>query len=133
MAAPQGIAGRGGSVLINGTPAATVALVKSWEATISLGLYDQTALGDTWTSDVAGFRRMTGRITGSWDITSDAGQTALHNAIMNAGTVGLNLFVDGVNGYELTARISDFTTSDPVDGLVSFECSFANYGQVFFI
>lgn len=127
-------AGRGGAVLINGTPTTTIALIKQWTATITLGLYDQTSLGDTWTSDVAGFRRMTGKISGSWDVASDAGQTTLHNAILNAVTVGLNLFVDSTTpeGYELTAHLSDFTATDPVDNLVTFECSFQNQGQVFF-
>lgn len=133
MANPTAIAGRGGSVLINGTPSSTVGGIKQWTATIALGTYDSTALGDTWGSAVAGFRKMTGKISGNWDVTTDAGQTSLHNAVMNAVTVGLNLLVDGVNGYELTAFLSDFTSTDPVDGLVSFEASFENTGQVFFI
>lgn len=127
------IAGRGGSVKINGTPVTTVALIESWTGTITQELYDQTSLGDQWTSDVSGFRKLAGKISGKWDVTSDAGQTALHNAVLNGTTVGLNLLVDSTNGYELTANIADFTTTDPVNGLVTFECGFQNYGQVFFL
>ena len=126
------IAGRGGKVQINGTPAYTVALIESWQGTVDQQLYDQTSLGDTWTSDVAGFRTLTGTITGKWNVTTDAGQTALHNAVLNATTVGLYLSVDGSNGYEGTFNISNFQTSDPVNGLVTFSCSFRNTGQIFF-
>lgn len=133
MAIPTAIAGRGGSVTINGTPPKTVALIDQWTGTITQDLYDQTSLGDTWTSDVGGFRKLAGKITGKWDVTSDAGQTALHNAILNGATVGLFLSVDGTNGYEFIANIADFTTTDPVNGLVTIEASFSNFGQVFFI
>lgn len=134
MAIPTAIAGRAGAVVINGTPVTTVALIKSWTATITLGLYDQTALGDVWTSNVAGFRKMAGKISGSWDVASDPGQTTLHNAILNAVTVGLNLWANSSTpeGYELTAYLSDFTATTPVDNLVTFEASFENQGQIFF-
>lgn len=127
------IAGKGGSVRINGTPVITVALVEQWSGDLNQDLYDQTSLGDTWKSDVAGLKSLTGTIQGKWDITSDTGQTLLHNAILNSTTVGLNLLVDGTNGYELTANLSKFSTSDPVNGLVTFQCTFQSYGQVFFL
>jgi hypothetical protein len=134
MSQPQAVAGRGGRVKINGTPVTTVSLITQWTGTITEELYDQTALGDDWTSDVPGFRKMVGRLSGSWDVTSDAGQTTLHNAILGRLQVGLNLFTDEANGhgYELTAYIADFVTTVPVNGLVSFECGFQNFGQVFF-
>ena len=126
------IAGRGGKVAINGTPQYTVALIESWQGSINQQLYDQTSLGDTWTSDVSGFRTLTGTITGKWNVTTDAGQTALHNAILNGTTLGLYLSVDGSNGYEGTFNVSDFQVQDPVNGLVTFTCNFRNSGQIFF-
>lgn len=127
------VAGKGGSVKINGTPVITVALVDQWSGDLNQELYDATSLGDTWKSDVAGLKNFSGRFTGKWDVTGGAGQTVLHNAILNGVTVGLNLLVDSINGYELTANLSKFSTSDPVNGLVTFECDFQSYGQVFFL
>lgn len=127
------IAGKGGAVKINGTPVITVALIDKWDGNLTQALYDQTSLGDSWTSDVTGLKDFKGTISGKWDITADTGQTTLHNAILNGVTVGLNLLVDGVNGYELTANLDSFQTSDPVNNLVTFTCSFKNFGQVFFI
>lgn len=126
------IAGKSGAVKINGTPVSTVALVDDWTATLTAAAYDQTSLGDNWTSDVMGLKSMTGTIKGKWDVTSDAGQTSLHNAILNGATVGLNLLTNGTDGYELTANIDSFQTDDPVNGLVTFSCNFRNFGQVFF-
>ncbi len=127
------IAGKGGAVKINSTPVTTVALIESWNATLSANLYDQTSLGDSWSSDVAGIKTLTGTISGKWNVTTDPGQTTLHNAILNGVTVGLDLLVDSTNGYELTANLSDFQTTDPVNGLVTFSCNFRSFGQVFFI
>lgn len=117
-----------------GTPATTVALITQWQGTVTLELYDQTALGDIWTSNVAGFRKLAGTIDGSWDVTSDTGQTLLHNAIMNATTLALDLYVDSVNGhgYSCIAYLSQFQTTTPVAGLVKFTCNFENQGQVTF-
>jgi hypothetical protein len=66
-------------------------------------------------------------------VTTDAGQTTLHNAVLNGATVGLNLFTNGTDAYEGTFNIDSFATSDPVNGLVSFTANFRNFGQVFFI
>lgn len=129
----QAVAGRGGAVKINSTPVTTVALVTEWDGSLVAALYDQSALGDLWTSDVAGLKSFTGTITGSWDVTGDAGQTTLHNAILNGVTVGLNLLVNAADGYEFTANLSQFDTKDPVNGLVTFTAQFRNFGQVFFL
>lgn len=128
------LAGKGGAVQINGTPVSTVALIEQWQATLTNAMHDQSALGDDWTSDVAGLRTMTGTISGKWDVSSDAGQTTLHNAALNGTTVGLDLLVDSANshGYELTAYLDSFQTSDPVNNLVTFSCNFRSQGQVFF-
>lgn len=126
------LAGHAGSVIINGTPVTTVALIDNWSATLTAAQYDETSLGDSWTKDVAGLKTMTGTLAGKWDVTSDPGQTTLHNAILNGTTVGLNLTVDGSNGYDLTANVDSFATTDPVAGLVTFTCNFRSYGQVFF-
>lgn len=131
--AATGIAGKGGSVRINGTPVTTVALVDTWSADLNQDLYDQTSLGDNWKSDVQGLKQLTGTISGKWDVTSDAGQTALHNAVLNGVTAGLNLLTNGTDGYELTANLSKFSTSVPVNGLVTFQASFQSFGQVFFL
>lgn len=130
------IAGNGGKVLVNGTPQSTIALVNHWTAQATTNIYDSTSLGDTWTQGVVGFRKLTGTIAGSWGVTSDAGQTALHNAFINGTTIGLVLYVDGstggTNGYELVAFLTGFTTDVPVAGLVSFSATFENTGTVFF-
>lgn len=126
------LAGKGGSVRINGTPTYTVALIDNWTATLTGAQYDQTSLGDTWTSDVPGLQTATGTIAGKWNVTTDAGQTALHNAVLNGVTVGLNLTVNGSDGYELTAHIDSFQTTNPVAGLVTFSANFRSQGQVFF-
>lgn len=131
--AATAVAGKGGAVKVNGTPVITVALVDTWSGDLNQDLYDQTSLGDTWKSDVVGLKQLTGRVTGKWDVTGDTGQTLLHNAILNGATVGLNLLTTGVDGYELTANLSKFSTSNPVNGLVTFECDFQSFGQVFFL
>lgn len=128
----SGIAGKGGAVKINGTPVTTVALVDNWTGDLNADLYDQTSLGDDWKSDVPGLKSLTGSISGKWDVTGDAGQTTLHNAILQGITVGLNILTNGTDGYEFTARLSKFTTTDPVAGLVTFQASFQSQGQVFF-
>lgn len=127
------IAGHGGSVKINGTPVTVVALIDNWSGTLTAALYDQTSLGDSWTSDIAGLKTMTGTISGSWDVASDAGQTTLHNAILNGVTAGLDLLVDSTNGYELTANLDSFVTTVAANAKVTFSCNFRSYGQVFFI
>lgn len=128
------LAGHSGKVQINGTPASTVALINQWTATLTQAMYDQSALGDNWTSDVPGLYTMTGTIAGDWDVASDAGQTTLHNAILNGATVGLDLYVDnGTNGYEGTFHIDTFQTTTPVNNLVSFSATIRSQGQVFFI
>jgi hypothetical protein len=127
------LAGKAGSVKINSTPVTTVALINSWNGTLSGAMYDQTSLGDNWTSDVAGLKSFTGSISGQWNVTTDAGQTTLHNAVLNGATVGLNLFTNGTDAYEGTFNIDSFATTDPVNGLVSFTANFRNFGQVFFI
>lgn len=131
--AASAIAGKGGSVKLNTTPVTTVALIDKWDGTLTQALYDQTSLGDSWTSDVGGLKDLKGTITGKWDVTADTGQTVLHNAILNGVTVGLNLLVNNTDGYELTANLDTFQTSDPVNGLVTFTCTFKNFGQVFFL
>lgn len=132
MSAPQAIAGHAGAVKINGTPVTTVALIDDWTATLTAAQYDQSSLGDNWTSDVPGLKSMTGTIKGKWDVTSDAGQTTLHNAVLNGLQAGLNLLVNSTDGYELTANIDSFQVDVPVNGLVTFSANFRNYGQVFF-
>lgn len=127
------VAGKGGAVKINGTPVTTVALVNDWAGSITQALYPSEALGDQWTTDVSGMQTMTGTVKGMWSVTSDAGQTALHNAILNGLTVGLNLQTNGAgDGYDLTAHISQFDTDNPVNGLVAFTANFRSHGQVFF-
>lgn len=128
------VAGKAGAVKLNGTPVITVALVDQWSGDLNQDLYDQTSLGDNWKSDVVGLRNMTGTISGKWDVTADAGQTVLHNAILNGVTVGLNLLTDpALDGYEFTANLSKITTTNPVAGLVTFQATFQSFGQVFFI
>lgn len=128
------LAGKGGRVRINGTPTSNVALVDNWTGTLATALQDQSALGDSWTSDVPTLKTLSGTVAGKWDVASDAGQTTLHNAVLNGATVGLNLLADETNshGYELTAYIDSFQTTDPVAGLVTFSCNFKSQGQVFF-
>lgn len=128
------LAGHGGAVKTNGTPVTTVALIDQWQGTLTAAQYDQTALGDSWTSDVSGLLTLTGTISGSWDVASDAGQTALHNAILNGTTVGLDLLTDSANshGYEGTFRLDSFQTQTPANGKVSFTCNFRSQGQVYF-
>lgn len=132
--AATALAGHNGSVRIVGTPVTTVALVDQWSATLTQAQYDQTSLGDSWTSDVPGLYSMTGTISGQWDVTADAGQTSLHNAILNGATVALDLYVDGSsNGYEGSFHIDSFQTTTPKGGLVTFSANIRNNGQVFFI
>lgn len=126
------IAGRGGSVKVNGTPVTTVAQIDQWSGTLTETLLDQTSLGDSWTSDVPGLQTMTGTISGNWAVTGDPGQTTLHNAVLNKVTVGLNLLVNSTDGYELTAYLSDYATTVATTGKVTFTANFRSQGQVFF-
>lgn len=126
------IAGRGGSIRINGTPVTTVAQVDQWSGTLTEVLLDQTSLGDSWTSDVPGLQTLTGSLSGNWAVTGDPGQTTLHNAVLNKVTVGLNLLVNSTDGYEFTAYLSDFATTVATTGKVTFTANFRSQGQVFF-
>lgn len=126
------IAGRGGSIRVNGTPVTTVAQVDQWSGTLTDVLLDQTALGDLWTSDVPGLQTLTGSVSGNWAVTGDPGQTTLHNAVLNKVTVGLNLLVNSTDGYEFTAYLSDFATTVATTGKVTFTANFRSQGQVFF-
>ena len=132
---PTAIAGRGGSVRINGTPPSTIALVNQWSAQASTNIYDSTSLGETWRQGVVGFRSMTGTIQGSWAVTTDAGQTALHNAFVNGTSFGLVLTVNGNDappgdGYEMLAFLTNFTVTVAVASLVTFSAQFQNQGTV---
>lgn len=126
------LAGRGGSVRINGTPVTTVALVDQWNGTLTEVLLDQTSLGDLWTSDVPGLQTLTGTISGNWQVTGDPGQTTLHNAVLNKTSVGLNLYTNSTDCYEFTAYLSDFATTVATTGKVTFTANFRSQGQVFF-
>lgn len=130
------LAGKGGAVRIVGSPVGPkVALVDQWTGSLTQALYDITSLGDSYTSDIQGLKTMTGTIAGKWSVTSDAGQTSLHNAILNGATVALDLYTDDTNshGYEFTANIDTFQTTDPVNNVVTFSCNFRSTGVVDFI
>lgn len=127
------IAGRGGAVKINGTPVTTVSQVDQWSGTLTEVLLDQTALGDSWTSDVPGLQTFSGSLSGNWAVTGDPGQTTLHNAVLNKVTVGLNLLVNSTDGYEFTAYLSDFATTTATTGKVTWTANFRSQGQVFFV
>lgn len=129
------LAGKGGKVVVLGTPGTTVALIDQWNGTLTQQLYDITSLGDTYTSDVQGLKTLTGTISGKWSVTTDSGQTSLHNAVLNGATVSLDLYTDGANshGYELTANLDTFVTTNPVNNVVTFSCTFRSYGVVDFI
>ena len=127
------VAGFNGSVKIGGSTGTTVALVDQWTAVVNDTLLDQSSLGDVWTSDVPGLQTMTAVINGKWDVASDDGQTSLHNALLNESVLTLDLLTTGSYGYELSARVSDFTTTDPVLGLVTFQCGARSQGTLAFM
>jgi len=127
------VAGFNGSVKVGGSTGTTVALVDEWTAAVADTFLDQSALGDVWTSDIPGLEKMTAVIQGKWDVASDAGQTSLHNAVLNESVLTLDLLTTGSYGYEVLGRVSDFTTSDPVGGLVTFQCGVRSQGALAFM
>ena len=108
-------AGKAGKVMISSD---TMAEVKSWSLDASADMLDDTALGDSWKSNIVGLKEWSASIEVSWDM-SDTAQLAVQNAYLNGNTVAVKLYTNATNYYSGTANVSSLSVEDPVDDLVT--------------
>jgi predicted secreted protein len=95
-----------------------MAEVKSWSLDASADMLDDTALGDSWKSNIVGLKEWSASIEVSWDM-SDTAQLAVQNAYLNGNTVAVKLYTNATNYYSGTANVSSLSVEDPVDDLVT--------------
>ena len=92
--------GKGGSAQIAGD---AITEVGSWSGDLTIGLVETTALGDSFTEQVAGPVGMTGTLECFWDSSNTLGQVAMMTAIITPVVVNLRLYEDTTHYFDMTA------------------------------
>lgn len=108
-------AGKGGKVM---TSSDTTALVKSWSVDVEVDMLDDTALSDSWKSNISGLKGWSASVEVCWDM-SDTSQAAFNSAVLAGTTVAVKLYTNSTNYYSGTAYVSSMSVEDPVDDLVT--------------
>ena len=124
------LAGKSGKVMI-GT--SNVAEIKSWSLDTSVDMLDDTVLGDSWKTFIAGLAEWGAKAEGVFAIDTDTnGQTALQTAYLTGASVTLKLYVSPTKFYSGTAYISSLSVEDTVEDIVSVSLEFQGSGQLSF-
>lgn len=125
------IAGKGGSVVIPGTPMVVVAKITDWSAQITADNYEDTALGQDWQTFVPGVKGAQGRMSGFFVADQDAGQLAVENSLINGTALVLQLQLAQGRGYfEGTFNVTQFNVAESVKGLATFDATYVANGSV---
>ena len=119
--------GNGGTV---GIGANTVAEVLSWSLTENANVADDTTLGDSSTSHIAGLLSWSGSVSCYWDETDATGQEAM----TIGASVDLSLFPDGEAAADIdfngAATIVSIERSGANDSIVTANFSFTGNGDL---
>ncbi len=128
------IAGRGGSVVLPGTPLVAVAFLRTWSIQIDAQNLDTSALGDFWRVFVpgGGFRGWQGSCTGFYVIDQDTnGQAAIQNAILNGTTLTMQYQTSQGRGYyEGVVNITQQTVVDDAEQMITAAWTFVGTGSL---
>lgn len=124
-----GVHGRSGAVTAGATPSA-VAAVTSFSYEESVDETETTAMGDTAKEFLGGLKDGSGQVDCNWQAT-DAGHTALLDALDAGGTVDLNLYPEGnTTGkaeYSGSVIVKNMSLSSSKDDLVSIGFQFRGF------
>lgn len=124
------LAGKAGKVMI-GT--ANVAEIKNWSLDTSVDMLDDTVLGDSWKTFIAGLAEWSASAEGVFAVDTDTnGQTALQTAYLAGTSVTLKLYVSANKFYSGTAYISNMSIEDTVEDIVTVSFEFQGSGQLAF-
>lgn len=107
----------------------TVAEVRSFTLNTNLELIDDTAMGDSWRTKIAGLKNWDGTIECHWDDTDSTGQEAM----TIGASVELHLLPEGAAGedYTGTAIITGISQTQSFDNTtVSRSFSFVGNGAL---
>ena len=119
--------GNNGSVSVG---ANGVAEIDNWTVREAADTADDSAMGDTWKSHLAGMYEWSGSLTCHWDETDTNGQEAL----TRGASVTLNLYPEGSGAgatYKTgTATITEITIDVNRNGVVSRSFNFQGNGAL---
>jgi hypothetical protein len=123
------IAGKAGWVKVGSD---SVAMVESWDVSISDEALQTTGLGATYRSYIGrGLPEGTGSLT--WralDLTDTASLVLKAAMLANTTPITLSLSDDGTNHWGSSAVVTGFTHTTPVEGLVTGSCQFTLTGAI---
>jgi len=120
-----GVAGKGGSVMWNGTAEDFGGEIDSWSLDITVDTIDSTSMGDTWRTALAGFYDWTATVETKW--TSD--DTDFISLIGATATLELQL-VDGGATIEGTAICTNQSISADKEDVIKITYNFKGSGEL---
>ena len=118
--------GKGGSAQIAGDAITEVGL---WSGDLTIGLVETTALGDSFSEQVAGPVGMTGTLECFWDSSNTLGQVAMMTATITPVTVNLRLYEDTTHYFDMDAFLEAGAVVSIADA-VKRTYSFTSHGTV---
>ena len=128
------LAGRGGSVVLPGTPLVPVAYLRTWSLQIDAANLDTSALGDFWRNFVpgGGFRTWQGSCTGFYVIDQDTnGQAVIQNAILTGITLTMQFqTAQGRGYYEGVTNITQQAIVDDAEQMITAAWTFVGTGSL---
>ena len=128
------IAGRGGSVVLPGTPQNAVAFLRSWSIQIDAQNLDTSALGDFWRVFVpgGGLRTWQGTCQGYFVIDQDTnGQAQIQTAILTGTTLTMQFQASQGRGYyEGVVNITQQAMVDDVEQMITANWTFVGTGSL---
>lgn len=126
------IAGKGGSVLLPGTPATAVSEITDWTLQIDAENYESSAMGQDWRTYVPGLRGYQGRFTGFYVVDQDTqGQLAIENALLTGTSLVIQLQLSQGRGYyEGTVNITQVSVGVNFRQLATFDATYVGTGSL---
>jgi predicted secreted protein len=108
----------------------TIASMNSQSGTFDGTALDVTAFGAAWKSKVQGLKDAKYEVSGFWESTNTAGQTAVRTALVNDSTLFVQVLIDGttVNYFKQEIKVTNYSVKSSVDGLVELSMSFEGTG-----
>jgi hypothetical protein len=119
--------GKDGSVKVGSN---TVAEIQSWTLRVRNNPADDTAMGDSWETHLAGIGSWDGSVRCSWDETDTNGQEAM----LQGASITLNLYPEGADSgdkyYTGTATITEIGIDTNRSNIVTREFNFRGNGAL---
>ncbi len=121
------IAGFNGYVKIGSN---TVAEIDKWDLNIDSDIYDTTAFGSVWKTQIPGLKKWSGTFSGRWYEGDTMGQAVLQTDLMTGVSATLNLSTNGTNAYSGTAWVKQLQVKTAVNATVDNSWSFEGSGAL---